>query len=95
MIAPHSGPIQRGRDLKLACTASGKPAPNIAWTFNETTNLNELSRISNSRYLTGGQNLTVNTTTYRDAGTYTCTATNKAGTDSTSVNIEIQGKMVP
>ena len=84
----------RGQKLELACTASGKPAPNITWTFNMTTNLNELSQISKPRYPTRGKNLTVNETTYRDAGTYTCTATNKAGTDSTSVNIEIQGKMV-
>ena len=46
----------------------------------------------NTRYSTRGRTLTVSEATYRDAGTYTCTATNEAGTYSTSISIEIQGK---
>ena len=88
-------PTLRGKDFHLNCTADGNRAPNFTWTVNGTINVTELSQMPNSRYSfdsARGQVLTVSRATYRDAGTYTCTATNKAGTDTASVNVEIQGK---
>ena len=89
-------PFLRGHEFQLECSASGIYAPNFTWAFRDTTNHTELalSELSNSRYSINsarGQLLTVSTATYRDVGTYICTATNEAGTDTASINIEIQG----
>ena len=87
----------RNEDIRLECNADGNPAPNFTWTYNGTTGITELSQTSGSRYTVETQTrghsvLTVSGASYRDDGTYTCIATNKAGTDSTSINVEIQGK---
>ena len=92
-----SNPTLRGSNFELECTASGNHPPTFTWTFNGTSNLTELSQLPSSRYMVNsvrGQKLTVSTATYRDAGRYTCTATNEAGRDSTSMDIEIQGKSI-
>ena len=92
-----SNPTLRGSDFELECTASGNRAPTFTWTFNGTSNLTELSQMPSSRYMVDsvrGHRLTVSTATYRDAGRYTCTATNEAGSESTSIDIEIQGKSI-
>ena len=92
---PGNTSILRDQDFQLECSADGNRAPNFTWTFNGTTDLTELSRMPNSQYTfdsTRGQVLTVSKATYRDAGTYTCTATNKTGVDLTSISIEVQGK---
>ena len=36
--------------------------------------------------------LSVTRATYGDAGNYTCIASNKAGADSASIHVEIEGK---
>ena len=85
----------RDEDFHLNCTANGYRAPNFTWTVNGTINITELSQMPNSQYSfdsARGQVLTVSRATYRDHGTYTCTAANKAGSDTASVNIVIKGK---
>ena len=100
-IAQTSNPllIMRNEEIQLECNADGNPAPNFTWTYNGTTGITELSQTSGSRYTVETQTrgrsvLTVSGASYRDAGTYNCTATNKAGTDSTSITVEIQGKKI-
>ena len=90
-----TNPAMRGEDFQLECSAEGNRAPNYTWSYNGRMNLTELSMTPDSRFTVDaprGGLLTVRMATYGDAGRYTCIASNEVGTDSASINVEIQGK---
>lgn len=95
-VTQLSNPIIRNEEIRLECSADGFPASNFTWTYNGTTDLTKLSRMPDSRHRvlqSRGQILTVNRAEYSDAGLYTCTATNIAGTNSASISVVgIRGK---
>ena len=66
---------------------------NIVWRFNNTV-LNNLTMPSDSRYRFSNDLLvlTISDLQHRDEGVYTITVTNEAGTNSSSIDIEIEGK---
>lgn len=67
-------------DLRLHCNASGDPKPMITWSKDGTP----LLQNSSSSAVLQIPNLR-----QRDAGTYTCTATNKAGSASHSMVVRV------
>ena len=77
-------------DFQLECLANGIPAPDFTWIFNGTMNLTQLAMAApNSRYKTRGTLLSITRVTRKDTGSYTCIASNKAGMNSTSININV------
>ena len=65
---------------------------NIQWSFNGTV-LNNVTTPSDPRYSFSNDlmNLTIRSLQHMDEGLYTLTATNEAGTNSSSVNLQIEG----
>lgn len=79
--------IREGSTLSLQCTASGEPKANIQWTRKEHQNdSSEILKVSGSGLLE------VANIKRNQAGNYTCSATNPAGTESHTTVVEVQCK---
>ena len=81
-----------GDRFVLVCSFSGTPPPVVGWQKDGSIFLTEEGRtIINS---TGRSQLEINSLALSDAGVYTCTVTNVAGTDMRSVRLEVRGEGV-
>ena len=82
-ISPATANVVRGNTQTIICSVSGTPAANsISWTKDGST-LNIAN--SGGKYsggTTGNPSLTIINFQTTDAGTYSCSATNAAGTGS-------------
>ena len=79
-----------GGRFELVCSLTGIPAPEICWEKDGSVFLfGEGRRIINS---TGRSQLEINSVGLSDAGVYTCSVTNIAGTDTRSVRLEVRGE---
>jgi hypothetical protein len=78
--SPASVTIAPGRTVVFNAIATGTPAPSYQWTFNNSTTIPGASTTTDSILMVTG-------TTLASAGTYTCTATNSAGSVSTSATL--------
>ena len=65
--------------LRITCTESGDPEPNVIWT-------------KNGAFFVNNNPLTINNVTLKDAGQYECTAENRAGKIKATVWIDVLGK---
>ena len=80
----------------LSCEATGVPIPQISWYFNKTK-LNNDEKYIISISIQRNRNITRNTliilmlSSY-DAGTYTCNATNTAGSVTSFGTVTVLGK---
>ena len=83
-VSPDKQVVSPTTDV-IECVTSGNPDPLVEWVFqNETlTSLNSTSYFVNNR--------AINITSVRDAGVYTCVASNDYGQVSSSLNITVQG----
>jgi len=81
-----------GGSLALNCPATGVPRPDIRWTRQGEA----LSSVSEAdvRVVDGGRQLDVYNAHLSDAGSYTCTAVNAAGTASKQFVVNVIGKSV-
>uniref|UniRef100_A0A674A6B1 Ig-like domain-containing protein n=1 Tax=Salmo trutta TaxID=8032 RepID=A0A674A6B1_SALTR len=78
VVRPQRQAFSRGSEVRLVCTASGSPPPQLFWSHG---NMFLTNRISNH----GG--LTIRDALPEDAGNYTCLATNEAGTATQTVSL--------
>ena len=65
--------------LRITCTESGDPEPNVTWTKNEICFVNN-------------NTLIIKSVTLKDAGRYGCTAENRARKINATVWIDVLGK---
>ena len=74
----------------FSCLAVGEPVPDISWYFNDvminvSDNSSKYTIVSRSLNITTTENtLTVYNVTSSDVGTYTCTASNVVGNDTSN-----------
>ena len=85
--------VQKNTDFELLCSSDNKHSPTFAWTHNRVNNITNLALSLDSRYKIDSElgRLTVKGATYGDSGVYTCTATNRAGSDSADFMIDVEG----
>ncbi|XP_055017752.1 hemicentin-1 [Boleophthalmus pectinirostris] len=79
-VHPQSQVFSRGDDIRLVCSASGSPPPQLFWSHGNIF-------LSNRPRLNINKNgvLTIRGALPEDAGNYSCVATNEAGSSSHSV----------
>lgn len=70
-----------GRSFNLSCQATGVPAPTVVWIKDS------------SGQKTNGNVLFFSKISFRDAGKYTCEASNPCGNASEKTTIDVKGKM--
>ncbi|CAH2311914.1 hemicentin-1 isoform X2 [Pelobates cultripes] len=72
----------KGREIKLKCSATGYPTPHIVWTHNDM-----FIRFSSRYVLSHDGTFIIKNSMEKDSGTYTCLATNAAGTDQQTSDV--------
>ncbi|KAM7318951.1 hypothetical protein ACRRTK_022063 [Alexandromys fortis] len=91
--APGDMVAHEGRLCRLDCKVSGLPPPELTWLLNGRPVLPDASHKMLVRE-TGVHSLLIDPLTQRDAGTYTCVATNKTGQNSFSLELTVVAKEV-
>ncbi|XP_071519102.1 LOW QUALITY PROTEIN: cell adhesion molecule Dscam2-like [Panulirus ornatus] len=74
---------ERGRDVTLACGHVGQPRPHLVWTYQGRQVNGE------GRLVKGDGGLVVQEAQRQDSGNYTCTVTNKHGTDHITYSLTV------
>lgn len=83
--------VTEGESLSLECQIGGQPSPAIMW-FREDYQI-ESSIDFQISYTDGIARLFIREAFAEDSGRFSCTATNEAGTISTSCYLLVKGKM--
>ncbi|XP_028259472.1 hemicentin-1 [Parambassis ranga] len=89
-VEPRNQTFKTGDELRIRCTASGYPPPQLVWTHND------MFIMASSRHrMTPDGTLVIRKMEKRDGGNYGCLASNQAGTDTmTSVLTYIESPVV-
>ena len=74
-----------GHKLNLTCSVAGDPFPTVAWLKDNST---IPSRIQLSSW---NRSLVISDVQINDEGTYTCQAENRAGSTSSTAQVEVKG----
>lgn len=82
---PENVTVLDGGDAQLPCAVVGAPPPNTTWTYNDVVPVRSEGR---SQILDGGT-LVMTSVATGDAGRYTCTRTNAAGSASASAHLTV------
>ncbi|XP_053113713.1 palladin isoform X4 [Hemicordylus capensis] len=89
--APGDLIVQEGKLCRMDCKVSGLPTPDISWQLN-----GRLIRSDSSHKMlvreNGVHSLIIEPVTARDAGIYTCVATNRAGQNTFSLELIVAAK---
>ena len=83
--------VSEGEPMKLKCAVVGKPDPNISW-FKDQQQVEESDRIKLKVTSDNTCILHILKSDMDDEGTYTCSATNSAGKDTTSAKVTVNGE---
>ncbi|XP_026653181.2 palladin isoform X6 [Zonotrichia albicollis] len=91
--APGDLTVQEGKLCRMDCKVSGLPTPDLSWQLNGRP----IRPDSNHKMLVrenGVHSLIIEPVTARDAGIYTCIASNRAGENSFSLELTVAAKEV-
>ncbi|GFR93743.1 follistatin-related protein, partial [Elysia marginata] len=91
-VNPITQTHSSGLDIELRCHAEGVPKPTLYWSKGERP-LHSSERTA--FYFDGGHVVIHDASPEKDAGTYTCTAHNQAGTTHKSVSVSVLAKDAP
>ncbi|XP_059139429.1 follistatin-related protein 5-like [Physella acuta] len=91
-VNPVTQTHQSGSDVELKCHADGVPRPNISWKLGGES----IDTSSHVTHYSGGGHIVIHNAQFdSDAGTYTCSAHNQAGTTEKSVSVSILPPLSP
>ncbi|XP_037392153.1 hemicentin-2 isoform X1 [Pygocentrus nattereri] len=82
VVFPHTLSFTLGEQIRLSCSASGSPSPKVHWSH-DNMQLTDHHRMTIAQSGT----LTIREAVPEDAGNYTCSASNEAGTASQSTTL--------
>nr|XP_033797641.1 myopalladin isoform X2 [Geotrypetes seraphini]XP_033797642.1 myopalladin isoform X2 [Geotrypetes seraphini]XP_033797643.1 myopalladin isoform X2 [Geotrypetes seraphini]XP_033797644.1 myopalladin isoform X2 [Geotrypetes seraphini]XP_033797645.1 myopalladin isoform X2 [Geotrypetes seraphini] len=91
--APGDMVAHEGRLCRLDCKVSGLPTPDLLWLLNGKPVVKDATHKMLIRE-NSIHSLLIDPLTQRDAGTYTCIATNKTGQNSFSLELSVVAKEV-
>ncbi|NWV42606.1 HMCN1 protein, partial [Grantiella picta] len=78
--------VQAGQRVELPCSAQGVPAPSVSWFRGSSA-----VPTADGQFLQSPDGaLSISSVQPPDAGTYSCVATNAAGSDSAEVTVQVQ-----
>ncbi|XP_012512571.1 PREDICTED: palladin [Propithecus coquereli] len=89
--APGDLTVQEGRLCRMDCKVSGLPAPDLSWQLDGRPIRPDSAHKMLVRE-NGVHSLIIEPVTSRDAGIYTCIATNRAGQNSFSLELVVAAK---
>ncbi|KAK7133155.1 hypothetical protein R3I94_015142 [Phoxinus phoxinus] len=89
--APGDLIVQEGKLCRMDCKVSGLPTPDLIWQLNGQTIRPDSSHKMLVRE-NGVHSLVIEPVTSRDAGVYTCIATNRAGQNSFNLELIVAAK---
>ncbi|XP_051511404.1 palladin-like isoform X3 [Myxocyprinus asiaticus] len=89
--APGDLIVQEGKLCRMDCKVSGLPTPDLIWQLNGRTIRPDSSHKMLVRE-NGVHSLVIEPVTSRDAGVYTCIASNRAGQNSFSLELIVAAK---
>uniref|UniRef100_A0A4W4H137 Palladin n=1 Tax=Electrophorus electricus TaxID=8005 RepID=A0A4W4H137_ELEEL len=89
--APGDLIVQEGKLCRMDCKVSGLPTPDLIWQLNGQTIRPDSAHKMLVRE-NGVHSLVIEPVTNRDAGVYTCIATNRAGQNSFSLELIVAAK---
>nr|KAF6481367.1 palladin, cytoskeletal associated protein [Molossus molossus] len=89
--APGNLTVQEGKLCRMDCKVSGLPTPDLSWQLDGKPVRPDSAHKMLVRE-NGVHSLIIEPVTSRDAGIYTCTATNRAGQNSFSLELVVAAK---
>ncbi|XP_075968123.1 matrix-remodeling-associated protein 5-like [Anarhichas minor] len=90
---PVTGNI--GEPISLSCKASGSPASHMSWVLPDGNIVRRGFAVSGGLTIQSNGSLSLSDPSQRDAGHYRCIAVNQYGSDSLSMQLELNSRHLP
>ena len=87
LVYPMNAVLTVGSTLNLTCLVSGDPFPHISWFKDGWRN------ISRAHFNERNTSVVIMNLTIGDEGIYECRVTNRAGNDTSTAKVEVQGTL--
>lgn len=87
-MSPSNQTIPEGKPASISCKATGFPKPTLRWTFSEDRDLPQGAVVE---YNESGSFLKLKNVSKLMAGTYKCTAKNKANSTTATATLRVLG----
>ena len=87
-MSPSNQTVPESKPANISCTATGFPKPTLRWTFSEDGNLPQGAFVEDSE---GRSLLKLKNASKLMAGTYKCTARNKANWTTATATLRVLG----
>ena len=87
-MSPSNQTISEGKPANISCKATGFPKPTFKWTFRENEDLPQGAVVE---YNEGRSFLKLKNASKLMAGTYKCTAKNKANSTTATATLRVLG----
>ena len=87
-VSPSNQTVPEGKPANISCKATGFPKPTLRWTFSEDGDLPQGAVVE---YNEGRSFLKLKNASKLMAGTYKCTAKNKANSTTATASLRVLG----
>ena len=87
-VSPSNQTVPEGKPANISCKATGFPKPTLRWTFSEDGDLPQGAVVEHNE---GRSILKLKSASKLMAGTYKCTAKNKANSTTATASLRVLG----